>query len=518
MNAAIRQLNQTLLQADSYDAQKTAVIDSLRNSYLSLPSTDTAEQYRLAGQLFEAYKVFKYDSAFRYAKELLLMANNTRQPALQAEARIKMSFTLLSSGLFKEALDSLAGVHPAALPDSIRAAYYALMGRYYYDLADFDNDPYHSPAYTAKANSYIDSALLFFPDGGFEQLYYRGLKALRSGKKEAAQEDFSTLLSTSTITDHQLAITASTLSDIYIQNNQHDTAIQLLARAAAADIRASTKETAAIFILSQLLYQQGDVKNASGYIRQAIADASFYGARQRKVQVSALLPLIEGEKLKQVEAEKKAVTNYAIVTTGLLLLVLALALVIFRQIRRLKTAQQIISRAHEKEQAINHALQVTNEQLSEANSIKEAYIGYFFNMNAAFFARIERFKRNIEQKLQERKMEEIRFHINNINLREEKDELLRNFDKVFLRLFPGFVNQFNALFAEEDRIVLKEGELLNNDLRIFALIRMGIHDNETIAAILEYSGNTVKAYKTRIKNKSLLPNEDFEAAIMRIKA
>jgi len=132
------------------------------------------------------------------------------------------------------------------------------------------------------------------------------------------------LLSRSDLSDHELAVAASTLSDIYIYNGEPDTAIQLLIRAAIADIRSSTKETAAIFNLAQLLYKKGDVKNASSYIEAAIGDASYYGARQRKVQVSAILPLIEGEKISRVEAQKRTLITYSVITTLLLLIVIVL--------------------------------------------------------------------------------------------------------------------------------------------------------------------------------------------------
>jgi hypothetical protein len=186
------------------------------------------------------------------------------------------------------------------------------------------------------------------------------------------------------------------------------------------------------------------------------------------------------------------------------------AIVIFRQVNKLKVAQQIITEA-------NKQLQIVNNKLIEADKIKEEYIGYFFNVNSDFFAKIERFKKSVDQKISDRKFEEIKFLVNNINLKQEKEEILKNFDKVFLKLFPDFVSEFNALFKKEDQIKLKDNELLSTDLRIFALIRMGIHDNEKIARILEYSVNTVYTYKTKIKNKSIVPNEEFEHRIMDIK-
>lgn len=364
---------------------------------------------------------------------------------------------------------------------------------------------------------YFDSALHYFPENGFDHRYYIGLKNIKSGNRSTALQTFRQLLNGQQLTDHQLALVASTLSDFYIQNGNTDSAINLLLRAAIADIKSSTKETSAIFNLAGLLYKKKDVKNASLCINQAIADAVFYGARQRKVQVGSILPLIESEKLNMVENQKKVLITYATIVTLLFILVIVLAIVIFRQVKKLKLAQKVISDAHHKEQAINHQLAEVNEKLSDANKIKEEYIGYFFNANAEFFNKIERFKKLLEQKISDRKLEEIRFIVNNIDLRKEKDELLRNFDKAFLKLFPHFVTAFNALFREEDQTALKDDELLNTDLRIFALIRMGIHDSEKIAHILQYSVNTINTYKTKIKNKSLVPNEEFEQRIMNIK-
>jgi tetratricopeptide (TPR) repeat protein len=513
----LNELNAAIDAAPKYDDEKIRMIDELKSSLKGRPNEGLQAQFHTYLRLYEEYKVFNYDSAFGYAKRLQETALRIGDPIPIMLARLKLGFCLLSSGMFKETLDSLNKINTGGAPDSIRAAYYALTGRFYYDLGDFDNDSYYTPAYTEKGNRYMDSALLLYPPASFEYAYYKGLKEIKSGNRDLALTDFRKLIDRPGLSLHELALTASTLSDIYIYNGRNDTAIRLLIRAAIADIRSSTKETAAIFNLAQLLYKQGDVKNASSYIEAAIRNASFYGARQRKVQVSAILPLIEGEKITRVESQKKILVTYAAVTTGLLLLVVVLALIIFRQVSKLKAAQKIITEAHVKELAINQRLVETNYKLSEANKIKEEYIGYFFNTNSEFFAKIEKFKKSLEQKLAYRKWEDIISLVNNINLKKEKEELLQNFDKVFLKLFPDFVKGYNTLFLEEDRAQLRDHEFLNTDLRIFALIRMGIHENEKIARILEYSVNTINTYKTRIKNKSTVPNEDFEHRIMEIK-
>jgi tetratricopeptide (TPR) repeat protein len=411
--------------------------------------------------------------------------------------------------MFKEVFDTLGTIDLKVLTTDQKAEYYTLMGRCYYDLADYDHDDFYAPWYNSNGNHYLDSALQLFHDSSFEYIYYSGLKNIRSGQLATALNYLHKLMQRKNLSLHEFALTASTLSDIYIRKGQTDTAIDLLVRAAMADIRSSTKETSAIFNLASLLFKRGEIQRASVYIQKAVSDAVFYGARQRKVQLSAILPLIEAEKINRVENQKQILITYAAGATFMLLVVIALAIVIFRQVNKLKLAKKIITDAKDLQQNINN-------KLTEANKIKEEYIGYFFNANSDFFAKIERFKKSVDQKIGDRKFDEIKFLVNNINLKQEKEEQLKNFDKVFLKLFPDFVVDFNSLFRKEDQMKIKDNELLTTDLRIFALIRMGIHDNEKIARILEYSVNTVYTYKTKIKNKSIVPNDEFEHRIMDI--
>ncbi|HEY0609586.1 MAG TPA: DUF6377 domain-containing protein [Chitinophaga sp.] len=514
----LQELSTAIQQADQYDAHRQQRIDSIKRLLATVRPDDLSGQFGLYKSLYEEYRLFQFDSSYHYARKLREAALQMNDPARMAYARIKLGFSLLSSGMYKETLDSLSAVNVQQLPDSGKAEYYALLGRYYYDLGDFDNDKYHTPVYNILGGRYIDSALVLLPANTYEAAYYHGLKELKANNKAGALRILTGILERPSLTPHQVAVTTSTLSDLYIRNGQTDSAIQLLITAAIADIQASTKETSAAFNLASLLYKEGDVKHASLCINRAIADASFYGARQRKVQVSAILPLIEAQKLSMVESEKRKLLFYATTVTLLLLLIIGLGVIILRQVKKLQIAQKTITQAHIKELEINRQLAETNARLEDANKIKEKYIGYFFNFNAAFYDKMEKFKKSLEQKLADRKLDEIKSLITKINLRKEKEELVQHFDHAFLKLFPNFVTVFNSMFREEDQQVLEENELLNTDLRIFALIRMGIHDSEKIAHILQYSVNTITTYKTKIKNRSIVPNEEFEKRVMEIKA
>ncbi|TWF44811.1 hypothetical protein FHW36_101733 [Chitinophaga polysaccharea] len=507
-DSLLRELNKAMEQSATYDAVKLRNIDSIKRGWPA--ASDPASQYLICLQLYNAYKVFNFDSAFAYAQRLQQLATQLHDPVRTTEAKIKLGYVLLSSGMFTETAAFVNGIDATGAPDSIRIEFYLMKSRLYFDLADYNQDKYYTPSYIKQASTYIDSALQLITPGSFEYRYNKGLQLFKMGNIPGALAIYPNLDQPG-LGDRQLAISACTLGAIYEASHHTDTAIVLMMRSAIADIRSSTKETMASYSLATLLFEKGDVENASHCIERAIGEAVFYGARQRKVMVSSILPIIEHERIITAEEKTKSLLIYATIVTLLLVAVVILAITVFRQVQKLKSAQRIITAAHLKQTEINN-------QLLEANKIKEEYVGYCFNINATYIGKIEKLKQTLEQKIADNKPAELKFLVNNINIRQEREELFTNFDRVFLKIFPHFVEEFNKLFDKENQVILKENELLNTDIRIFALIRIGITDNEKIARILEYSVNTIYAYKTKIKKRSLVPSEDFENQIMSIKA
>ncbi len=490
-------LNETLNNNAAYVKAKLTRIDQYRKELAGIANKNNAQHYELLDRLSDEYKTFVYDSAFVYINKLQRQAYLLNDPVKIAHSRIKLGFILISSGMFKETLDSLSSLNMNEMPDSIRFNYYFVLARTYYDLGDFDRDVFYTPRYTELGNKYIDSARSLRKPGSYDYIYLNGLKNLKNENDEDALNDLNSILQGYELTPHQLAVVASTLSYFYITHNQSEKAIDLLIQAAIADLESATKETSAMQLLAEELYKKGDIANAYVYIQQAMDDAIFYGARQRKIQVGAILPLIAAEKLHNVDAQRRLWLIYSTIITVLSVLVIVFAWIIFRQVKKLR---------------------LTHKALLEANRIKEEYIGFYFNVNSEYLNKAEALKKSIELKLVTKKLEDIKFIVNNFNPKKDREDLYGNFDKIFLKLFPDFVTTFNSYFKEEDRIVLKEGQLLNTELRIFALIRLGIHDTEKIAKILDYSINTIYNYKARVKGKSLVPNEQFEKKIMEISA
>lgn len=516
-DSLLTELDRELELEEVYISNKLKRIESFQQKLKIVGTKDLLPQYDIYAMLFEEYKSFNYDSAFVYVKRLQDIAYRLKDPTRINEAKIRLSFIFLSSGMFKETFDSLSTVKTSVLSNAAKQEYYTLYTRAYYHLADFNNDNYFTPLYTDKANSYVDSVLSVSEPDSYTFLYFRGLRSARMSDIETGLADLERLYSMGSMSYHQLAVLTSTLSDFYLRIGNTDKAIQLLAKAAIYDIKSSTKETAAILILANILHKQGDLKRAYRYTRKALDEANFYGARHRKIEVGNILPIIEEEKLSTVESQKRTLIFFLAVAIVLALIVVVFVVITMKQLRRLKSAKMEIDTAHTALQKSNYKLQETNSKLSEANRIKEEYIGYYFNINSDYIEKVEKFKRSIDQNLMAQKYDNIRFIVNNINLKKEREELNKSFDRIFLKLFPGFVDEFNSFFKEEDQIKPTDGELLNTDLRIFALIRMGIQDNDKIAKILNYSVNTIYAYKTRIKNKSIIPNEEFEKRMMEIK-
>jgi hypothetical protein len=516
-DSLLEKLRNTIELSPKYDAEKIAEINALKSSLQSVPKNDLQIKYQIIRSLYEQYKTFNYDSAFLYAMKLQQASHKMQRPELVEDSKLKLSFILVSGGLFKNAFDTLHSVSLSGVPDSIKADYYSLMGRYYYDLSDYNNDKYFTPTYYKLGNLYIDSSLLYYQPSSFEYDYYKGLKDLKTGGRDQTVLEFLNILKRPNLSFHQKALVESTLSGIYREMNETDKETETFLLAAFDDIKSSTNETTATLYLSQIYFSQGNLKAAFLCVEKAIQDAVYYGARQRQVQVSSILPIIEVAQVDAVEAQKKMLILYSSIATLLLLGLIVLFIIINKQNKKLKIAQQAITEANQKEQEINQKLSIANSKLSEVNSklseanqIKEEYIVHFFNVNTDFFSRIEKFKTVTEKKLSDRKYDEIKYLLNNINLKAEKAEMLKNFDKVFLNLFPDFINDFNSLFKKAERIYPDKDELLNTDLRIFALMKMGITNNEKIAQILGYSVNTIYAYKTKIKKKSIVSSAVFD--------
>jgi tetratricopeptide (TPR) repeat protein len=510
-DSILTQLKLELSKKKVYDDQKEHRISTLKAKLESISKTNYIAQYDICGRLYEEYKVYQFDSAYVYTQKLISISKSIKDLPKENESRIKVSFLLLSSGMFKETFECLNQINTRVLNDSSKLEYYSIKSRAYSDLAEYNSDKNYAPFDNIEAIKYIDSAINLAKPNSFEKLYHQGNRQVIAGQIQEPSPYFIALLNHYQISEHHRAMVATGLSFFYNQPEQNDERVYLMAVGAINDIRSSTKETLAIFKLGQQLYKNGNIQDAYTFTQQAMDDADFYGARLREIKIGAVLPVISAQINISTEKEKDKFLVYLLSIAVVAILISLVSFIVFNQLKRLKVKEKIIEEK-------NVQLEKINDRLIEDTHIKEEYIGYFFNVISGYILKLEKLKRNVERKVSIKKYDDILLSVNEINIKKERETLFYTFDHIFLKIFPNFINTFNSLFKKEDQIWPKDHEVLNTDLRIFALMRLGISDNETIANILEYSVNTIYVYKMRIKAKALVPSDQFDHKIMDIKA
>jgi hypothetical protein len=488
-----------------YDTQKEVAIDKHKKELERCKPEDLDRRYRLCLALYREYKVYKFDSAFVYVQKLVKLAGMSGNNYKKHESQINMGVVLESTGLYLETNELIIKIAPEALEKPLKLQYYELLFHFENDLANYNHGTFNEVSHRHKASRYLDSAIAYALPGSFERHIHLGEKADPSGSR-ASTAHYWYLYRSFPLTVHQRAMVATGLSYDYKGSEK----IALLVTGAINDIRASIKETEAIFLLGKELAAAGRLDDAFEFVQAAMDDAEFFNARLRKVNISSKLSTISANRVVQIENEKATFIIYLITIIAIAIIIFLIAFIVFFQMKRLKAKEVIINQK-------NTILERTNERLYSDSRIKEEYIGYFFKVFSGYIIKMEKLKIRMERKLKTQKYEDALAITYGIDIKKEREELFKTFDQTFLRLFPNFVGVFNSLLREEDRLQLKDNELLSAHMRIFALMRLGIANNKVVADILEYSESTIYTYKNRIKNKALIPGIDFDDAIMNIK-
>ncbi|AXB58345.1 DUF6377 domain-containing protein [Flavobacterium fluviale] len=509
-NPYLEELDQVLLKKDVYLKQKYRKIEALKKNISKFTLNQNNEElYNCYISLFDEYKSFKYDSAYYYLEQSKIKAKVLKDPKFLSKSRIKEGFVLLSSGLFKEAIDTLNVIDDSKLDLRNKFEYYNIKARAYYDLADYNRDQRFNIHYVQQGNHFLKKALELIGTNTNEYWAAESLKRLKQQDWRGAEFAFSYWINNYNLPAEYYGIATSSLGYIYSERGYTKKAIQYLALAAIADVKNATKETVALRNLANELFKMGYLDKANEYINIAMDDATFYNARHRKIEISTILPIIEKAQLNNVKDKNDKLEKIIILLTILTVIIFLFLGIIFKQLKEKNKARKIMASSYLQ-------LQEMNVSLSEANAIKEEYITYFIKATSAFINKIDHIQKSTLHKIITKKTDEVIASLKRYNVKEERENLFHQFDEIFLRLFPTFVTEFNKLFPPDHKCVVKKGELLNTELRIFALYRLGIQDSNQMAEFLELSVATIYTYKTRIKSKSDF-KDTFEQKIMEIK-
>lgn len=301
-----------------------------------------------------------------------------------------------------------------------------------------------------------------------------------------------------------------TLSLAYEAKKDTDMEIYYLAQTALIDLNASVREYAALQKLARLVYQQGDPERAYNYVSCSMKDAVACNARLRFLEVTEFYPIIDKAYSDKKAQEQRLGRILTLSITGLAVCLILLAFYLYHGLRKLSLMRKNLSKS-------NKELVALNQQLQQTGKIKEVYIARYLDRCVSYLDKLEQYRRSLEKLAMASRIEDLFKAIRSADfLREERKNFYNEFDKSFLELFPNFIHDFNNLLNEDGKIEPKPGEILNTELRIFALIRLGVTDANRIAHFLGYSLATVYNYRSKIRNKAKGDKDNFEQEVMRL--
>jgi hypothetical protein len=484
----------------------------------------TAEQtYAINELLYNEYLKYNFDSTLSYLNSNLAIAESLKNQEMINETRFHLSHLLSASGMYSESLEILGSVNPKELNSRLKLDYYSCYQQVYAELGLYtalkNRDRYY-----AISRSYRDSLLAELDPDSNEYLLLFEAKLQDEGHSEESLKINSLLLSRVTKNDPDFALYAFQRAISYREMGNHEEEKKYFILSATADIRAAVKDNVSLTLLAILLFDQNEIDLAYKYIMFSLEDAKFYNSRLRFVEISRILPLISQAFQIKNDKQKAQLRYYAIALTLLTALLIMALLLMYNQMKKLSKARKDLQNANAQLYDLsqdlfsaNAQLKTLNHELFESNHIKEEHIGFFLNLCSTYIDKLEDFRKMTHRKVSTGQFEDL-FNLTKSAhfFDSELKEFYTNFDNTFLHIFPHFVEQFNQLLSENERLILKPEELLNTELRIFALIRLGITDSSKIASFLRYSINTIYNYRTRVRNKAAVPRDDFERQVRNI--
>ena len=478
------------------------------------------QEYNFNKTLYTEYQKFKSDSAILYIKKNLVIASELQNKDLYDLAQLQLANLYSSSGKYRESESILKSISKKTLAKSLLPTYYVV----YREFFEHYNANSVSKVYIEQIIKYRDSLLGVLNPAALNFKINQIQKNIFGRKRPIALKQLLILLKETKEEDPQYAMIAYLIGDIYEAENQFELSKKYFALSAISDIKTANKDNASLQRLALIFYEIGDVDMAYKLTQSAIEDALYCNVQFRTLLMSEIYSIINTAYLER-EAQRKSELQLYLILISLLSGFLIMAVIyVYRQMKKVSRIRgelfitsQKLAELNKDITETNSQLQERNAQLSESNHIKEEYIAHFFSLCSSYINKLENYRVILNKKAALKQFDEIHKMLKSTTLVEkELEELYENFDVIFLNLYPTFVKDFNVLLINEEQIVLKQGELLNTELRIFALIRLGITDSVKIAAFLRYSLSTIYNYRTKARNKAAVSRNDFEEAVMKI--
>lgn len=517
-NASSVNEEQLFHRLDSYIAQRSKFTQRKEAKLLRLKkqlymTSDKHNQLRLYNQIYREYYTYRYDSAMTYAKKGYQLAVQLQDDYFINLNKINRAAVLSTGGFYSQAEDLMLAIDVEKMSSKLLQYYYYTLTWVYSYWETFCNKSEFQEGLAAKKRFYLGKTLEHIGNKESALYYYLSgeVEYLKQRTSKKTLQFYMKALSACPLNSRVYASSAYCIARYYYDTDQKDLYEKYIVEAAISDQICPLKENLALQEFSTYLFNKDAsyAKRVAKYLYCSMEDAQFYNNRLRMVEISRILPLIT-ETNHQAEVRKNRIVTASLVIVSILSLgFLAMAFFAFKMNKRLaKSRREIKSQ--------NTLLDELNQKLLNTNKRRETYMHLFMDISAVYIKKLDDYRKLVSRKIKAKQTADLLTAINSYKLAEEEAaNFYIRFDKAFIDLYPNFVEEFNQLLLPEKQIVLPAPNSLTKELRIYALMRLGITDGQELATLLFYSTQTIYNYKAAIRKRAK-DLTTFDAAINRL--
>ena len=515
------QLDQAIKQSQYYISQKESRITKIKKQSRQ---GHTPQQHLTAYyKLYEEYKAYQSDSSIYYIHQAIDLAKRNNMKSDITKLRSLLALQYSTSGAFTEALHVLQSIDKKTLNNSNKKDYYIAFYHVYGELgfSNINIDTDLSQEFYSKQSCCRDTLFSILSPNSEDYLMRKEVLLTSQNKLKEALKINDIRLSKCKKGSHEYGIVAYYRYLIYRSLKDENMVKYWLLQSAICDVKCAINDQASLWILAEILSKEKDVERSYKYINFSWNANKRFSTRIRSWQISPVLGTIDHN----YQAELKKANHrliFAIICVSLL--VIALALLTFyinkqksylsKARNELKKTNTQLEELNNKLSSTNGMLKASNAKLNESNGVKEEYIGQFLGACSHYIDKLDKLRLNVNKMVKNKQYNELYSMTKSSEVKEQElEELYANFDKVFLNLFPNFVEDLNGLLKEEYQIHLSSPDKLSAIVRVFALIRLGIDDSTKIAEFLHYAVNTIYNYRAKLRNGAIIDRNEFEKKV-----
>lgn len=530
-------LDSSLGKSAAYTTEKERRISSLRRR---LSQTANPEQrFWICRNLVDEYSSYNSDSALHYIDASTAVGRQTGRREWVDEMNLNRAYIYAATGLLSEAESALNEVDPRQMTPALASEYY---NRLLFVLTHKDQylgkNSLTRP-YSERAKAMLDSVSRLMQPSDPQYIWFLAWRSMTDpAKTREAIPVVEKALESSTYSTREEAMNAWILSRLYELTGNSDMMMRYLILSAIADVRTSNKEIASLEEISNRLYQSNDLERANDYISHCLQLANDYKSRVRVGRLADLQYHITKAYSQRNDRQRRKLNVYFIIALVFAAGLAVAMLILYKQNRRIHRSKTELDRSNAQLNSKVEELSQTRRQLKEANDrleilyrnvrdeagelaagndAKERYIADIFAICSDYISKLDEFRRNIYRKIVAHNFDEVKELTKSHELSHgEIKELYQNFDSIFLKVYPNFVDDFNTLLRPDERVAMKKPGVLTTELRIYALVRLGINDSVKIARFLHCSTQSVYNARMKMRNKSDISKEQFAEAVRRL--